>query len=58
MMKMDKKMKECFMPHVMMHSLIGLGIGIALVSLFPELAMLWLGVAIVVVAIVLDMMRK
>ncbi len=57
-MKMDKKMKECMTPHAMMHSLIGLGLGITLVSLFPGLAMLWLGVSLIVVAVVLDMMRK
>lgn len=55
---MDKKMKECFTPHSMMHSLIGLGIGITLVSLIPGLGMLWLGVLIIIVAVVLDMMRK
>ncbi len=55
---MTKKMKECFTPHVMMHSLFGLGLGIILVSLFPSLGMLWLGVAVIVVATLLDMMRK
>lgn len=55
---MDKKMKECFKPHVMMHSLFGLGLGVTLVSLLPGLAMLWLGVGLMVVAFVLDWMRK
>lgn len=55
---MNAKMKSCFTPHVLMHSLMGLGLGIILTSLVPSLANLWLGVAAVVVAIVLDMMRK
>lgn len=57
-MKMDKKMKECFTPHALMHSLFGLGLGIVVVVLWPSLANLWLGVGLVVVALVLDMMRK
>jgi hypothetical protein len=55
---MNKKMQECFTPHAMMHSLFGLGLGILVVSLFPGLAMVWLGVIVMVVAVVLDMMRK
>lgn len=55
---MDKKMKECFAPHTMMHGLFGLGLGILLVSLFPSLALLWLGVVLMVVAMALDYMRK
>ncbi len=55
---MDKKMQECFKPHALMHSLMGLGLGIVLVSLIPSLNMLWLGVVLVVVAMVLDFMRK
>ncbi len=55
---MDKKMKECFAPHTLMHSLFGLGLGILLVSLFPSLALLWLGLVLMVVAIALDYMRK
>ena len=54
----DKMMKDCFTPHVMMHSLFGLGLGIILVSLIPALNMLWLGVVLVVVAVGLDYMRK
>lgn len=57
-MKMDAKMKSCFTPHVIMHSLFGLGLGVLIVSLFPSLAMWWIGVVLMVVAIVLDMMRK
>lgn len=55
---MNKKMQECFTPHSMMHSLFGLGLGITLVNLIPSLNMLWLGVVLMVVAIVLDSMRK
>ena len=57
-MKMDKKMKECFTPHAMMHSLFGLGLGMTLVSLFPSFGVLWLGLLVMVVAVVLDMTRK
>jgi hypothetical protein len=55
---MNKKMKECFTPHVYMHSFFGLGLGILLVSLIPSLSITWLGLLICVVAIALDMMRK
>ncbi len=57
-MALSNKIKECFTPHVMMHSLFGLGLGIVLVNLFPSLGMLWLGILLIVVAVVLDMMRK
>ena len=52
------KMSECFAPHAMMHSLFGLGLGMALVALVPSLNSLMLGVAVMVVAMVLDAMRK
>lgn len=55
---MNAKMKSCFAPHTMMHSLFGLGLGITLVALFPSLNMVWLGVGLIVVALILDMMRK
>lgn len=55
---MNAKMKECFTPHAMMHSLFGLGLGIVLVNFIPTLNMLWLGVILIVVALGLDMMRK
>lgn len=57
-MKMNAKMKSCMTPHVMMHGLFGLGLGIILVALFPALGMIWLGLVICVIAIVWDMMRK
>lgn len=55
---MNDKMKECFTPHAMMHSLFGLGLGITLVMLIPSLGNLWFGVGLMVVATVLDYMRK
>ncbi len=55
---MNSKMKECFTPHVLMHGLFGLGLGLLLVSLIPSLGMAWLGIGLMVVAVVADMMRK
>lgn len=55
---MDKKIKECFTPHAMMHSLFGLGLGITAVALIPSLSILWLGIVIMVVAVVADYLRK
>lgn len=55
---MNDKMKDCFTPHVLMHSLFGLGLGIMLTALVPALSMFWLGLVVVVVALGLDMMRK
>lgn len=55
---MNKKMQACFSGHVIMHSLFGLGLGILLVSLIPSLDSAVLGLIIMVVAIILDAMRK
>ena len=55
---MNDKMKTCFTPHVMMHSLFGLGLGLLLASLFQGLATVWLGIVLMIVAVVLDMFRK
>lgn len=57
-MKMNAKMKECFTPHVMMHSLFALGLGLLIAAIFPALANIWLGLALMVVGVILDMMRK
>ncbi len=57
-MKLSAKQKECFKPHAVMHSLFGLGLGILLVTLVPSLAMMWLGLGIMAVAVVLDATRK
>lgn len=51
-------MKACFNSHVLTHSLFGLGLGIFLVSLFPGLDNLWLGLVLIVIALIIDMMRK
>jgi len=55
---MNSKMKSCFTPHVMMHGLFGVGLGIILVGLFPGLNSLWVGLILLVIAVVLDGMRK
>ena len=55
---MDAKMRECFKPHSMMHSLFGLGLGIILVSLVPSLGTIWLGLAFAGGALIVDYMRK
>ena len=55
---MNTKMKACFTPHIIMHSLIGLGLGIALATLVPSLQNVWIGVIIIAFAVALDMMRK
>ncbi len=55
---MNAKMKACFTPHTMMHSLFGLGLGILLTALVPGLSMIWLGLVLMVVAVAADMMRK
>jgi len=55
---MNAKMKACFTPHVMMHSLIGLGLGLLLSALIPSPSSVLLGLIVIVVGVVLDMMRK
>ncbi len=55
---MNAKMKQCFTPHVIMHALFGLGLGILLATIVPSLQNVWVGVVIMVFAVVLDMMRK
>ena len=55
---MNAKVKSCFTPHVLMHSLFGLGLGLLLSALIPSLANAWLGIIVIVVALGLDMMRK
>jgi hypothetical protein len=53
-----KNMSECMTPHMMMHSLFGMGLGITLCNLFPSLGILWVGLALMVAAWGLDYMRK
>lgn len=55
---MNAKMKACFAPHVIMHSLLGFGLALVLASFIPALANLWLGLVLMVVAVIADMMRK
>lgn len=55
---MNAKMKSCFTPHVLMHSLFGLGLGILLSAIIPGLAVWWIGVVVIVIAFALDAMRK
>ncbi len=55
---MNEKVKECFTPHVMMHSLFGLGLGLTLAALIPGLASVLLGVIMMVAATALDYSRK
>lgn len=55
---MPEKIKACFTPHVMMHALFGLGLGILLVNLIPSLNSAWLGVGLMVLSVVFDAMRK
>jgi hypothetical protein len=56
-MKGKSKMQACMSPHVMIHSLFGLGLGITLVALFPTLGVLWVGLALMVAAWGLDYVR-
>ncbi len=55
---MTDKMKKCFTPHVIMHSVVGLGIGLVIASLLPGLPLLWIGLGVIVVGTVLDVMQK
>lgn len=55
---MNEKMKECFKYHTVLHSLFGLGLGLLLATLIPGLQLVWLAVVVMVVAVLLDMMRK
>lgn len=51
-------MKDCFKTHPLLHSLMGIGLGLVLVSLFPTLvsnALTW-GIVLIIVAFVLEMM--
>ncbi len=55
---MNAKMRSCFTAHIAMHSLFGLGLGILLATAVTGLRTVWLGVVLMVVAVILDMMRK
>ena len=51
-------MKECMKPHPLLHSLMGIGLGLILVSLVPSLVSnaLTFGIILVIVAFVAEMM--
>lgn len=56
---MNAKMKSCFTPHVLMHSLFGLGLGLVLARWFSGLiANVWIGVVLMAIAVILDATRK
>lgn len=55
---MNSKIKSCFTPHTLMHSLFGLGLGIVLVNFIPSLNSLWIGAVLIVIAFAFDVMRK
>ena len=47
-------LKRCLTTHSLLHTLLGIGLGIILVALVPTVGGLLLGVVVVVVALVLD----
>ncbi|MBI2589547.1 hypothetical protein HYW32_00725 [Candidatus Berkelbacteria bacterium] len=55
---MDEKVKECFSAHTLTHSLFGLGLGLLLAALIASLANVWIGVGVMVVALLIDWMQK
>ncbi len=50
-------MKHCFTGHILLHSLFGLGLGLLLATWIPSLQNVWIGVIVLVVAVLLDAMR-
>lgn len=55
---MNEKLKSCFTPHVLMHGLFGLGLGLLLATLVVGLQSVWLGIVLMVVAVIAEAMRK
>lgn len=55
---MNEKMKSCFTPHVVMHSLFGFGLGIILANQVDVLNKIWVGLVCMVVAVALDAIKK
>ena len=49
-------MKHCFTYHILLHSLFGLGLGLLLATWIPALQNVWIGVIVLVVAVILDAM--
>lgn len=55
---MLEKMKSCFSYHVVLHGLLGLGVGLVLPKLITIPYQGKIGIALIVIAIVLDYFRK
>ncbi len=55
---MNSKIKECFAPHALYHSLFGLGLGLLIAYFFSSVVNIWLAVILMVIAVVLDYFRK
>jgi len=55
-MKFDTK--HCFTPHIIYHSIAGLGVGLILTALVPWFSNVLVGVVLIIAAIVLDATRK
>jgi hypothetical protein len=55
---MNDKMKQCFTPHVLMHSLIGLGLGLIVADIWSGTAKWWIGLILVAIGAITDLMRK
>lgn len=49
-------MKECMKPHALLHSLGGLGLGLAVAALWPDIATVTVGVIVFAVAMVGEFM--
>lgn len=47
MINLDKKFKECMKPHMLAHSVSGLGVGFILIALVPSLASMALVIGII-----------
>lgn len=57
-MNFEKMLEECFTPHSLVHVLMGVGVGLIVVSFVPSLMnnALLLGVAVVVIGFLADWM--
>jgi len=55
---MSKKTKDCFNFHIWLHTLLGFGLGILLATGLPILRSVWFGLALVVGAVVTDVLTE
>jgi hypothetical protein len=57
---MDQKMKECLKPHVLLHTVMGVGVGLVLAGLVPAVygMAVTVGVVLVLVGLVGEFLRK